>query len=200
MSSFALAALLLVTADADARRRYYRHRASEYSPPASAMAIDLYTGRILYSKNANEPRYPASLTKVMTLYLLFDALRDGKISMNTQLRVSAHAAGQSPTKLDLSEGDTISVADAIGAIVTKSANDMAVAVAEALAGSEEEFAKAHDPEGALDRHAEHDLPQCVRIAQLRAADDGAGSHRARQEHPCRPSGALQGLRDQIFPI
>ncbi len=137
----ALAALLFVTADADARRHYYHHRASAYSPPASAMAIDLYTGRILYSKNATELRYPASLTKVMTLYLLFDALQDGKIGMNTQLRVSAHAAGQSPTKLDLSEGDTISVADAIGAIVTKSANDMAVAVAEGLAGSEEEFAR-----------------------------------------------------------
>ncbi len=139
---FALTALLLVTAQAEARRHYYRHHSSGYSPPASAMAIDLYTGRILYSKNVNEPRYPASLTKVMTLYLLFDALRDGKISMTTQLRVSAHAAGQSPTKLDLSEGDTISVADAIGAIVTKSANDMAVTVAEALAGSEEEFARA----------------------------------------------------------
>jgi D-alanyl-D-alanine carboxypeptidase len=105
------------------------------------MALDLHTGRILYSKNASEPRYPASLTKVMTLYLLFDALRDGKISMTAKLKVSAHAAAQSPTKLDLSEGDTISVADAIGAIVTKSANDMAVAVAEALAGSEEEFAR-----------------------------------------------------------
>jgi D-alanyl-D-alanine carboxypeptidase len=105
------------------------------------MAIDLHTGRILYSKNASEPRYPASLTKVMTLYLLFDALRDGKISMTAKLRVSAHAAAQSPTKIDLSEGDTISVADAIGAIVTKSANDMAVTVAEALAGSEEEFAR-----------------------------------------------------------
>ncbi|MGO8954454.1 MAG: SPOR domain-containing protein [Rhodomicrobium sp.] len=136
-----LAALLFVTAEAEARRHYYRHRASAYSPPASAMAIDLYTGRILYSKNVTELRYPASLTKIMTLYLLFDALRDGKIAMNTQLRVSAHAADQSPTKLDLSEGDTISVADAIGAIVTKSANDMAVAVAEKLAGSEEEFAR-----------------------------------------------------------
>ena len=77
----------------------------------------------------------------MTLYLLFDALRDGKLTMRTQLRVSEHAAEQSPTKLGLSAGDTISVADAIGAIVTKSANDMAVAVAEALAGSEEEFAR-----------------------------------------------------------
>ena len=138
---FALAMLLLVTAGAEARRRHYRNRVSEYSPPFSAAAIDLYSGRILYSKNANEQRYPASITKVMTLYLLFDAMRDGKIGMNTQLRVSAHAADQSPTKLDLSEGDKISVADAIGAIVTKSANDMAVTVAEALAGSEEEFAR-----------------------------------------------------------
>jgi D-alanyl-D-alanine carboxypeptidase len=134
----ALAVLLFLTADAGARRRHYRVR---YALPASAMVIDLNTGRILHSKNAGEPRYPASLTKVMTLYLLFDALRDGKISMTAKLKVSAHAAAQSPTKLDLSEGDSISVEDAIGAIVTKSANDMAVAVAEALAGSEEEFAR-----------------------------------------------------------
>lgn len=138
IAAFALAAVLILPGGADARRRWHRQ---SYSPPASAMAIDLNTGRILYSKNANEPRYPASLTKVMTLYLLFDALRDGKISMKTELGVSAHAAAQSPTKLDLSEGDRISVADAIGAIVTKSANDMAVSVAEALAGSEEEFAR-----------------------------------------------------------
>jgi D-alanyl-D-alanine carboxypeptidase len=133
-----LAAIVTLTTMADARRRYVRHR---YSPPASAMAIDLHTGRIIYAKNPNEPRYPASLTKVMTLHLLFDALRDGKITMTTKLRVSAHAAEQSPTKLDLSEGDTISVADAVGAVVTKSANDMAVVIAEALAGSEDEFAR-----------------------------------------------------------
>jgi D-alanyl-D-alanine carboxypeptidase len=134
----AFAGVLVTASQSSARRRNYH---ASYSPPSSAMAIDLNTGRILYSKNANEPRYPASLTKVMTLYLLFDALRDGKITMNTKLTVSAHAAAQSPTKLDLSPGDTISVADAIGAIVTKSANDMAVVVAEALAGSEEEFAR-----------------------------------------------------------
>ncbi len=95
----------------------------------------------MFSKNAGKPRYPASITKVMTLYLLFDALRDGKIRMSTKLTISANAASQSPTKLGLSEGRKISVADAIGAIVTKSANDIAVAVAEALAGSEREFAK-----------------------------------------------------------
>ncbi len=131
-------AVTLAPNEGVARRRYYRAR---YSPPAAAMAIDLHTGRILYSKNANELRYPASVTKVMTLYLLFDALRDGKLTMKSELRVSAHAAAQSPTKLDLGEGEKIAVADAIGAIVTKSANDMAVVVAETLAGSEEEFAR-----------------------------------------------------------
>jgi D-alanyl-D-alanine carboxypeptidase len=135
----ALAALLLISPmSAEARRRHHRET---YSPPASAMAVDLHTGRILYAKNANEPRFPASLTKVMTLYLLFDALRDGKLTMQSKLRVSERAADQSPTKLGLSTGDTITVADAIGAIVTKSANDMAVTVAEALAGSEEDFAR-----------------------------------------------------------
>jgi D-alanyl-D-alanine carboxypeptidase len=134
-----LAALLLVPMNAEARRRHHYREA--YSPPASAMAVDVYTGRILYAKNVNEPRFPASLTKVMTLYLLFDALRDGKLTMQSKLRVSERAADQSPTKLGLSPGDTITAADAIGAIVTKSANDMAVTVAEALAGSEEEFAR-----------------------------------------------------------
>ncbi len=133
-----LTAFLTLASNAEARRHHVRQYSS--APPA-AMAVDLYTGRVLYSKNADIQRYPASITKVMTLYLLFDALRDGKLTMRTQLRVSEHAADQSPTKLDLSAGDTISVADAIGAIVTKSANDMAVTVAEALAGSEDEFAR-----------------------------------------------------------
>jgi D-alanyl-D-alanine carboxypeptidase len=134
----ALTTLLILASNAEARRHHVRQYSS--SPPA-AMAMDLYTGRVLYSKNPDAPRYPASVTKVMTLYLLFDALRDGKLTMRTQLHVSEHAAEQSPTKLGLSAGDTIAVADAIGAIVTKSANDMAVTVAEALAGSEEEFAR-----------------------------------------------------------
>ncbi|WP_127077497.1 D-alanyl-D-alanine carboxypeptidase [Rhodomicrobium lacus] len=137
----ALAAFLFLalSSPADARRR--AARAPSYSPASSAMVVDFHTGRILISKNPTDPRFPASVTKVMTLYLLFDALRDGKLAMNTRLRVSSYAASQSPTKLGLDPGDTITVSDAIGAIVTKSANDMAVVVAEALAGSEEEFAR-----------------------------------------------------------
>ncbi len=134
-----LTAFLTLASGAEARRHHVVREHPSFAP--AAMAIDLYTGRVLYSKNPDVSRYPASITKVMTLYLLFDALRDGKLTMRTQLRVSEHAAEQSPTKLGLSPGDTISVADAIGAIVTKSANDMAVTVAESLAGSEDEFAR-----------------------------------------------------------
>ncbi|MBT3069977.1 D-alanyl-D-alanine carboxypeptidase [Rhodomicrobium sp. Az07] len=136
----AMAVLLLaLSGSAEARRK--ASRAPSYSPASSAMVVDFHTGRILIARNATDPRFPASITKVMTLYLLFDALRDGKLGMSTKLRVSAYAASQSPTKLGLRPGDTIAVSDAIGAIVTKSANDVAVVVAEALAGSEEEFAR-----------------------------------------------------------
>ena len=138
----ALSILMIMQGASEARRRHFREHVRErYSAPAASMAIDLFTGRILHAKNVNEPRYPASLTKVMTLYLLFDAIRDGKISMKTEMHVSAHAASQAPSKLDLEEGDKITVENAIGAIVTKSANDVAVVIAETLAGSEEEFAR-----------------------------------------------------------
>jgi D-alanyl-D-alanine carboxypeptidase len=102
----------------------------------------------LQATNADSPRHPASLTKIMTLYLLFERLEAGKIKLSSELEVSAHAAAQAPSKLGLKPGQTINVETAIRAIVTKSANDVAVMVAEALGGSEENFAnqmtaKAH---------------------------------------------------------
>ncbi len=109
-------------------------------PAFSAIAVDASTGAILYQSNCDGLRYPASLTKVMTLYLLFEDLRSGKVSLSSQLTMSAHAAAQQPSKLGLKPGSTISVRDAIGALVTKSANDIAVAVAEGLEGSESAFA------------------------------------------------------------
>src|ERR1700728_1694119 len=87
------------------------------------------------------PRHPASLTKIMTLYMLFERLDAGKIKLDTPLKVSEHAADQDPTKLDLKPGQPIPVEDAIKGIVTRSANDAAVVVAESLGGSEDEFAK-----------------------------------------------------------
>src|ERR1700745_1202761 len=86
-------------------------------------------------------RHPASLTKIMTLYLLFERLDAGKMKLDTEMPVSAHAADQDPTKLDLHPGQTIKVEDAIKGLVTRSANDAAVVIAEAIGGSEDEFAK-----------------------------------------------------------
>jgi D-alanyl-D-alanine carboxypeptidase len=122
--------------------RYYRHAArvsaEVYSPPSASIVVDGNTGEVLHSSNADGSRHPASLTKIMTLYLLFERLDAGKIRLDTQLRVSEHAAEQAPTKLGLKPGQTIAVEDAIKAVVTKSANDAAVTIAENLGGGEEE--------------------------------------------------------------
>jgi D-alanyl-D-alanine carboxypeptidase len=130
--------------------RYYARRAAPaYAPPFSALVVDANSNRTLYSVNENELRHPASITKVMTLYLLFEQLDKGALTMQSQIPISAHAAAQEPSKLGLEPGETISVENAIKAIVTRSANDVAVAVAEAIGGSESGFAqmmtrKAHE--------------------------------------------------------
>jgi len=108
----------------------------------AAIVVDAKTGKSLFEVNSTQPRYPASLTKMMTLYLLFEALESGRITKGTQIPVSAHAASQPPTKLRFRPGETIDVDSAIRALVVKSANDVAVAVGEYLAGSEEAFAAA----------------------------------------------------------
>ncbi|MGN6146651.1 MAG: D-alanyl-D-alanine carboxypeptidase family protein [Mesorhizobium sp.] len=114
------------------------------APPQkyAAIVVDAKTGKTLFEANSTQPRYPASLTKMMTLYLLFEALESGRITRDTQIPVSAHAASQPPTKLRFKPGETIDVDSAIRALVVKSANDVAVAVGEYLAGSEEAFAAA----------------------------------------------------------
>jgi D-alanyl-D-alanine carboxypeptidase len=138
---------------------YYAHRAAprhataalgavSSSPAFSALVVDANSGRTLYSADENGLRHPASITKVMTLYLLFEDLDRGAMTLRTQIPISEHAAAQEPSKLGLAPGDTISVDDAIKAVVTRSANDIAVAIAEAVGGSESNFAdmmtrKAH---------------------------------------------------------
>ncbi len=107
----------------------------------AAIVVDGNSGRTLYARNANELRFPASITKVMTLYLLFERLEQGRLRLDSDIRVSAYAAGQKPTKLGLHPGETISVDDAIKAVVTRSANDIAVAIAETIGGDEESFAR-----------------------------------------------------------
>ena len=107
----------------------------------AALILDGLSGKILYARNEAAERHPASLTKMMTLYMLFDALKAGKITMQTPMPVSAHAAQQKPTKLSLRRGETITVDTAIRAIVIRSANDVAVVIAEALGGTELHFAQ-----------------------------------------------------------
>ncbi|WP_254869708.1 D-alanyl-D-alanine carboxypeptidase family protein [Thalassospira lucentensis] len=107
----------------------------------TAMVIDGDTGEVLHQYRADHKVYPASLTKIMTLYMLFDALDNGKVSLSTRMKVSKRAWGQAPSKLGLSPGSSITVKDAILALVTKSANDIAVVVAEHLGGSEVKFAQ-----------------------------------------------------------
>ncbi len=107
----------------------------------AAIVVDAKTGKTLHSRHADARRYPASLTKVMTLYLMFEALKTGRVRMDTPMRVSRYAAARPPSKLGLRAGSKIRVKDAILALVTKSANDVATVVAEHLAGSERKFAQ-----------------------------------------------------------
>jgi len=107
----------------------------------AALILDGETGRTLYSRNAAAERHPASLTKMMTLYLLFEALKRGDLNMQSSIAVSQHAAAQRPTNLHLYAGDSIPLETAIKAIVVRSANDVAVAIAEALGGTEGHFAE-----------------------------------------------------------
>jgi len=107
----------------------------------SSIVIDAQTGKVVSEYNADSPNYPASLTKMMTLYLTFDALEHHNITLSTVFPVSAHAAAQEPTKLNLVTGQTIAVHDLILGLVTQSANDAAVVLAEGLGGTETAFAE-----------------------------------------------------------
>jgi len=155
LASAAVAAALTITGDvADARRHHHsrvhhahaghghRHaRLEDYSPPFASIVVDGNSGAVLQAASPDALRHPASLTKVMTLYLLFERLEAGRLKLDSALKISEHASDQAPTKLGLKPGQTISVEEAIKGMVTKSANDAAVAVAENLGGDEDSFAK-----------------------------------------------------------
>lgn len=114
---------------------------SAHAEKYASIVIDADTHEVLHARNADEARYPASLTKVMTLYMLFDALKTGEVTLDERLVVSRHAASQPPSNLKLRTGSTMTVRDAIGALVSKSANDVAVVVAERLGRTESRFAQ-----------------------------------------------------------
>ena len=143
-------AILVTSESAEARRYRHRHVASHhrthvaresYSPQFSSIIVDGNSGTVLTSNNPDGIRHPASLTKIMTLYMLFERLEASKMSLDTEMEVSEHASEQAPTKLGLRPGQTIKVEDAIKGLVTRSANDAAVVIAEAIGGDEDDFAK-----------------------------------------------------------
>lgn len=107
----------------------------------SALVVDADSGRVLYERFPSELRHPASITKIMTLYLVFEALERGELTLNTPLTVSRNAVLKPPSRLGLTPGDTLAVEDAVLALVTRSANDAATVIAENLAGSETAFAE-----------------------------------------------------------
>jgi D-alanyl-D-alanine carboxypeptidase len=108
---------------------------------SAVLVIDGNSGRVLHQSAADEPRHPASLAKMMTLYLVFELIEQGRLNYQTRLTISPNAAAAAPSKLDLDAGEQIALIDAIKVLVTKSANDIAVAIAEHVAGSEERFAR-----------------------------------------------------------
>ncbi|KPF94736.1 peptidase M15, partial [Rhodopseudomonas sp. AAP120] len=131
------------TADARRKHRHSRHHVerSSYNPAFASIIVDGNTGATLTATNPDALRHPASLTKIMTLYLLFERLEAGKMSLDSEMEVSEHASSQAPTKLGLRPGQTLRVEDAIKGLVTRSANDAAVVIAEAVGGSETDFAR-----------------------------------------------------------
>ncbi|QFI76286.1 D-alanyl-D-alanine carboxypeptidase [Bradyrhizobium betae] len=144
------AAVIFTTDAAEARRHRHRsyahHRvqrdvSESSSPKFASIIVDGNSGSVLQANSPDGIRHPASLTKIMTLYLLFERLDSGKMKLDTEMPVSQHAADQDPTKLNLRAGQTIRVEDAIKGLVTRSANDAAVVIAEAIAGDEDDFAQ-----------------------------------------------------------
>ncbi len=136
----ATTALGSVATPASAQIPYFQNLLSASQTKYAAIVVDAKSGEVLYAKHEDSPRYPASITKIMTLYLTFEALASGKLHLEDRVLVSPHAAAQAPTKLGVRAGDSVTVEDAMNGMATKSANDMAVAMAEKLAGTESRFA------------------------------------------------------------
>ena len=144
-------AIITTSDSAEARRYRHRHYArhhvvhhvarESYSPQFASIIIDGNSGATLSANSPDGIRHPASLTKIMTLYLLFERLEAGKMKLDSEMDVSEHASEQAPTKLGLRPGQTLRVEDAIKGLVTRSANDAAVVIAEAIGGDEDDFAK-----------------------------------------------------------
>ncbi len=146
----ALSAALIFSVADSAEAKARKKKRIHYRPAPERLAIisiDADTNEVLDSQFADELRHPASLTKVMTLYMLFDALEDGKLKLDDRIPISVNASRQAPTKLGAPAGSSISVEQAIYGLVIQSANDVATAVAEKLGGTESKFASMMTAKG-----------------------------------------------------
>ncbi len=143
------------------------------NPKYAALVMDVDTGEVLFARSADKIRHPASLTKMMTLYLLFEALEEGEVKLYGRMKASDYAASQPQTNIGLKKGDTIAVHDAIKAMVVRSANDVAVVIAEHLAGTEKKFANQMNAKAAeLGMHSTkftnpHGLPDRKQVTTAR---------------------------------
>ncbi len=159
----------------------------------AVLVVDANSGRTLYASHADAERYPASLTKMMTLYILFEELDAKRLTLQSPLTVSANAARQPPSKLGLQPGSTIAVKDAILALVTKSANDVAMAIAENIGGSSDEFAERMTATAHALGMTQTKFRNPNGLPELRPGDDRPGSRPAR----ARAAGPFSELL-QIF--
>ena len=158
------------------------------------LLIDAATGRELASDRADDLRHPASLTKLMTLYLTFAALDLGRLSLGDALPVSPVRIMRQPTKMGVPLGGTVTVRDAIMGLVTRSANDAAIVLAEAQGGDEESFARTMTQKARQLGMIVDGVPQCVRTAQPRPGHDGARPRTAR----LRPVARLSALLSDVL--
>ena len=153
--------------------------------PDAAIVVDAKSGKVLYSSNADAKRHPASLTKMMTLYMLFESIDGGNSSLSSNITVSSHCAGQAPSKLGFKPGQTIKAKDAILALVTKSANDVACAVGEYIGGTESGFARkmtARANRLGMSKTVFRNASGLPDSAQVTTARDMATLGRALQDH------------------
>jgi D-alanyl-D-alanine carboxypeptidase len=138
--AFVLSATTAEAARKKRKKARYIAKPVPYVEKFAAIVLEAQSGRVLYERMSTEKRYPASLTKMMTLYLLFEQLQKGAVTLSTPLTASAYACSQEPTRLGLKPGDQVTVEDAVKALIVRSANDVAVMVAEHIGGSEYAFA------------------------------------------------------------
>src|SRR5580765_6034992 len=191
-------AIIITSDNAEARRYRHRHYArhhvthvarESYSPQFASIVVDGNSGATLSSNNPDGIRRPASLTKIMTLYLLFERLDAGKMKLDTEMDVSERASEQAPTKLGLRPGQTIRVEDAIKGLVTRSANDAAVVIAETIGGDEDDFARLmtrKDRARSSDAGPRH--PGAVSALLSLLLDDGIQLSRPVDPQPQSPAG------------